>query len=217
MKNVFFLLFLMIFPAFLFAQITEEPHTMSLGVQNALVLDLPDTDSKLISQNWKTYLKEYGKVKYNRKAKEWYLMRTKISPIDASDKIDIYMQSDDNQIIVYIDFGDEFLTKKHPSYDNAVDFLKAFELEVEIAKIQKELEEEEKSMKKLEKQQTILNRNEIRYNKTIENAKNKIVQYEEKLIKNKEEQIAIAQKIEEQKLAVDAVKKKLDDTTQKGK
>ena len=43
------------------AQISEQTKRMSQGNNNALVLEIPNADSKLVGEVWKDYMKDFEK------------------------------------------------------------------------------------------------------------------------------------------------------------
>ena len=55
------------------AQVQEKEALMSLGDQNALTIDIQNVDKKALESYYKGYFKEFGKVKFNRKANEYYI------------------------------------------------------------------------------------------------------------------------------------------------
>ncbi|MCB0679735.1 MAG: hypothetical protein KDC32_02055, partial [Saprospiraceae bacterium] len=40
-------------------QITESTRSMNMGSQNALILEIPNADDKLVEKWWKQYMKDY--------------------------------------------------------------------------------------------------------------------------------------------------------------
>ena len=200
------------------AQISEESKSMSDGIQNALVLELPNTSKKFVGKLWKKYLKDFkgGKSKKNKKQNEIFTENIKITEI--SDKpIDLYSRitqiGDDVELSIWINLGGAYLSSTaHPKeYLEAEKFLMRFALDVTKEKIKIEIEEEENKLKKLEKTLKKLKRANDNYHREIEQAKEKIKKAEKNIEDNEADQENTQELIEEQKQAVLRVKKKLED------
>ncbi len=141
------------------AQITEETKTMSQGVQNALVLELPNTDDKFIDKLWKKHLKSFkgGKTKKNKKENELFTDNIKIPEIGGANAVDLYSRIAENGDYVYLtlwtDLGDAFLSSaEHPDrYVEGEKLLMRFALEVTKEKIKIEINKEENKLRAFEK------------------------------------------------------------------
>ena len=192
------------------AQITEKSREMSLGVQNAFIVDLPDTDDDMITSEWKAYLKEYGKVKRNRKAKEYHLMEESIESIHGEEKMDIYMKREDNQMMVFFDIGGQFLDDSHEDHENAIKFLEDFILEVQKSKIEIELANEENHLKKFEKNLSTLEKDNNKYHSKIEDAKKTIKKNKNRIETNESDQKRMNKTIQEQKDLIENIKDRLN-------
>lgn len=200
-------------------RIDDTVEAMSLGAKSALTLTFSNTDDKLVESAWNDFLKDnYGaKAKYNRKADEWFADNADIVALGLGSLIDVYSrvkQSKDDVIFyLWVDLGDNFLSEKdNPErYDEAVKLLEKFELAVGKEKTRQQLSDEQDKLKKSESElEKLVGANE-RLHKEIEKAKEAIKKAEESILKNEEEQTIAKQKIENQKKAVDAVRKKLDE------
>ncbi|MGB4960278.1 MAG: hypothetical protein WBO36_12435, partial [Saprospiraceae bacterium] len=66
----------------------EKKTTMSLGAQNAFYIEIDGADKKLAEKTFYDFVKEYGKMKENKKAKEHFLMATKIPVINGMSPVD---------------------------------------------------------------------------------------------------------------------------------
>lgn len=221
MKNQLLLAFcgLLISSLSLNAQISEQSRTMSEGVQNALVLELPDTNDKFVNKLWKKYLKGFkgGKSKKNKKENQVFTSNIKIPEIGGSDALNIYTRTteigDDVQLTLWVDLGGAFLSSaEHPEeYLEGEKLLMRFGLEVTKEKIKIEIENEEDKLKKLEKTMKKLKRANDNYHRDIEQAKEKIKNAEKNIEENEVDQENTDQLIEAQKEAVKKVMKKLED------
>ncbi|MFK7807101.1 MAG: hypothetical protein AB8F74_04790 [Saprospiraceae bacterium] len=201
------------------AQIAEQSKTMSDGMQNALILELPDTDDKFVDKLWKKYLKDFkgGKSKKNKKADEVFTDDIKIPEIAGSDPIDLYSRTteigDDVELTLWIDLGGAYLSSSaHPEeYLEAEKLLMRFGLEVTKEKIKIEIDKEEDTLKKHKKTLKKLKRSNDNYHRDIEQAKEKIKKAEKNIEENEVDQENTQKLIEEQKETVRRVMKKLED------
>ena len=200
------------------ARITEQVRTMSMGSESALVLSIADADEKLVEEVWKNYIKDFyrGKTKKMRREGEWFTDDASITAIGGSNTVDLYAVIDqagkDVDFLLWCDLGGAFLSSdSHPErYREAEALLQKFNLEVTKAKIQQELDEEEKELKKLENELKKLENDNERAHKEIEKAREAIAKAEKEIEQNLKDQEASAQKIEGQKEVIEAVRKKLN-------
>ncbi|MEM1320108.1 MAG: hypothetical protein AAGG75_07600 [Bacteroidota bacterium] len=202
----------------LLGQVSEEERVMSLGLNNAVVLEMPDTEEKFVEKLWKKFIKPYkGKTKRNRKADEWMTDDAAVVGIGGANAIDIYAQfasvGDDVELAMWVDMGGAFLSSyEHPSpYLEAEKLLMRFALYAAKETTRLELEAEEKRMKKLKSTLKKLERDNERYHREIEQAKARIARAEDNIDANVIEQGDTRQLIELQKEAILLVKKRLDE------
>lgn len=198
-------------------EVNEKAKTMSLGTQNALITSIPDADGKVIEKIWKDYIKEYGKVKKNRKSGEYYSDNIKVSSISGAGTMDVYATMQDGQLITYFDMGDGFLSSEtHSSeYKNAEIFLIEFAHEVQRYMINEELEDQEKEMQSLERElDRLISKNEG-YHKDIERARERIAQAEADIEQNLIDQENKRLEIHAQEELVEETKGKLEEVGKK--
>lgn len=200
------------------AQISEDHKSMSLGVNNALVLELPDVQEKFVEKLWKKYIKQFGgKTKRNKKADEYFTDNAKMVDIGGANTVDVYCRvaenNDDVEVILWLDVENEFISSSvYPEeYTEAEKILMRFALEVTREKIKIELKEEEKKFNKLNKSLKKLERANSNYHRDIEIAKAKIKKAEANIEQNEIDQENTRNSIEEQLEILDAVKKRLSD------
>lgn len=221
MKQRFTILTLLLFPLLLSAQITEETRSMSQGLNNALVLELPEAEQRLVKKWWSTYMKDYDartkKVKGSRE--EFLSAGAEIVAIGGSGEIDVYSRLD--QVgssvtnTVWFDLGAEngFLRsgENNEKYIEAEKFLMRFALFVTKEKIKLELAEEEKELKQLNNDLTKLERENTSYHREIEQAKERIKRAEANIVTNLENQEKAKGDIENQTEVVKEVKRRLSE------
>jgi len=220
MKNINFLIGFLLFICtnFCVAQVSivEQEMNMNMGIKNAIVLELPDSDIKLVEKLWKKYIKQFGgKTKKVKKSNEWMTDNATISTI-STDWVDMYSsfeKSGNNAVLnLWVDMGeDEFINSyAHASqYEELENILLHFSEEVRKANVELEMAEEEKTLKRLETELKKLERLNDNYHKEIENAKAKIAKAEENIITNESDQEQARDLILQQQNRVEEVRQKM--------
>jgi len=196
------------------AQITEGSKSMSQGMKNALVLELPGVEDAFVEKLWKKYIKPSGgKTKKNRS--EWFTDDASLASVGGSNTVDIYMSPEelgpDINMNVWFDLGGAFLnSEEHPNrYVEAEKYLMRFALFMAKEKTQLELESQEKTMGKTENLLKRLERDNERYHRDIEVAKEKIRLSESNIETNLVEQEETRKLIEAQLVAIEKIRAKL--------
>ena len=213
------ILLVLILGTTLHAQIREQKVKMSMGVQNALTLEIPGVTDKLVGEVWKNYLKkEYRtKVKWNRKTDEWFADDADIASLGLGNTIDIYAtaeeKGEDVRLNVWFDLGGAYLSAKDHKdrYTDAEKMLMRFGLEVAKEKTRRELEYEMDELKDLQKELAKLQTANDRYHKEIERAKEVIKKAEEDIVNNEQEQKNMEGQITDQEKVIKGVEKRLND------
>lgn len=196
------------------AQITEGGKSMSQGYENSLTLEMPNIDAGFGDKLWKKYIKGFG-GKTKKSKSEWFTDDTQISGIGGANTIDIFMQSnesgEDLELAVWFDLGGAYLnSSEHPdAYLEAEKFLMRFALFVAREKTNVELDTENKAMSKLESLLKRLERDNERYHREIELAKEKIRQNESNIETNIVEQEETRKLIELQIQQLEKIKQRL--------
>lgn len=216
-KHTILLFSFIMFLSNLDAQVVEKTKTMSLGTQNALIISVPDADEKLIEKQWKDYIGEYGKVKKNRKANEYYADDIKISSISGAGTIDVYSQSVDGQLIAFFDMGNGFLSSEthQNDFENAEVFLQEFAFTVKRYMINEELDDQKDELEDLVRDLERLKRLNEGYHKDIEQAKERIAQAEINIEENIVDQENKVKEIEGQEIKVEEVRERLENVGKK--
>ena len=205
-KNLLFTL-LFAFACFM-GQAQTESYTkdvsMSLGTLPAIVLDMAEISEKSASTYWSDYMKEYSKLKKNRKAGELFAEDTRVPLIRASE-IDLFSKVEDLQsdsrLYVWIDLGDAFLTAEQDAetFKNAKKFVDDFAVYAEKRHVEGLLDDAEKALKTQEKDLKGLGKDLESYEKAIEKAKEQIAKMERNIEENTISQQAKVDEIEGQK------------------
>ncbi len=176
------------------AQVSEEEKAMSQGVNNAVVVNIPNTTTKIAEKVWKDYAKQFkGKTKKNRKAEEWRTTGGNISGIGEGN-LKVYAQiqseSDDVELSMWISMSDGYLSSAdhNDEFKEAEKLLNDYALEVRIETVKQELNGEEKNLAKFEKDLKKLKKDNEDYHKDIKNAEKDIESSEKALITNDDDQ-----------------------------
>lgn len=218
-KSIFWAFLVMITATGLKAQgdeVSERKISMSLGPQNCFYVELKGADKKLAEKTFTEFFKPYGKLKENGKAREWFIMATKITPVGGSSPMDVYVKVEEgkNQATTYVwmDLGGEFLNSKdHPKMAESMSrWMKDYHLEVRKKVVAEEVRQEEKLLAQLERDLKKLREKHLSYEQDIEKARLKILESEKNIEKNLVEQEQKNVEITAQKLQVEKVIEKLN-------
>jgi len=198
------------------AQINEEKMAMSVGVNNAVILDIPDSKAKIVEKVWKDFSKDFNsKTKKDRKTDEWITENPIIRGFAAVNVNTLYARIEDgggaSKLTLWFELDGDFLNSDdYPEeYEAAQMLLLNFGIEVAKEYTLMELEDEEKIMKKLETDLKKLVKDKENYEKSIEDYKDKITKAEENIEQNIAEQENARHSIEDQMELIEKVKKKL--------
>lgn len=197
-------------------KVYEDDVNMSLGSKNALFIEIDGADKKKSEKIWKNYVKDYGKVERNKKAKEYYSQQVAIPMINGASPVNIYSKFEElkemTRFYLWVDLGGEFANSvdNEKQIEGAEEFLKGYYNEVRKAVVNDELEDEEDILKNVEKDLKKLKDKNEDYHNDIEKAKKKILELEEKIEKNLKEQEEKVVEVESQKEVVSKVTEKLN-------
>lgn len=189
---------------------------MSMGNHTALVLNIPDSQSKFVDKLWKKYLSQEGtKVTKNRKSNEWVSEPLYLRGVRNLGSVVLYATSEeigeDVEHIVWFDLGDTYLnSRSHGSdYLEGEKFLMQFGLFATREMIRLELEAEEKALKEMENKLNRLARQNDGYHREIKMARERIERAEANIVTNEQEQQTTATEIEDQQRRLEAIKQRM--------
>ncbi len=214
------LFILSLFSTAICAQVTEDMSMMSLGKQNAFIIDHEGADAKTLSSFWEDAFKEYGKVKRNRKAKEWYCESCQISLVSTT-PVAVYFKivegKGQSTSYTYIDDGQQFISSENApeKAEQFKDLLYRMSLDVRREVIRQELENEENLLKNLNKDLSKLEKRNKDLHEDIEKLKQKIVETENDIHLNLEEQDNKKVEIKKQEKVIERVAQKLNNVGRK--
>ncbi len=194
MKQTITTLFVAIFLAFAgtaSAQLEayDKDVTMSLGSQPAIVLDMNEISSRDAEEYWQDFVKEYVKLKRNRRADEYYAKGISI-PLVSDRKLDIYSKIEDlkgsSRLYLWIDNGGAFVSASEDpkTLKAAKNLVNDFAVEAEKLHVEELLKAEDKNLATLEKDLKGLEKDKESYENDIEDAKEKIAKAEKNIEEN---------------------------------
>lgn len=201
----------------------EEDMNMSLGTKNALYVDVEGADKKIAEKAIESILKEYGKVKKNRKAKEYYAEKITIPAIGGAQPLDVFVKVDEmreqSRLYLWVYDGSNFINSVDDAdkVDGAESILKDFFVKARREAIQQEVDHEEdnlkdreKELKKLEDNNENLHKDIAKWEKEIEERKRRIEQAKVDIEENLVNQDDKAVEISEQKDVVNSTIEKMN-------
>ena len=214
-----FLLLLFLTGSTALAQVTSQRQSMSRGSNDALILELPSADEKMVDKLWVDWLKDEYKVKTkrNRKSKEYESLNFGIPGVSTGGKVDMYSKVEERgsgtEVIVWIATPDGYVSPEldRNRYYKAEEMLMRFALDVSREQIEQQVEAEEDALADLEKDLEKLQKDEERANDDIREAEKKIQEAEEAIRQAQQEQQAKRREIEEQMRVVENTKRRLKD------
>lgn len=214
MKILNILLFSTLFSIGLNAQMFESKQELSVGLQNSYAMDYPNADKKMVEKALENAVKEHGKVKKNRKAKEWNCQECKI-PTISSNPLNVYYKVEEGKgqttSYLFFDDGGKFLSSDNGAAQADIErFSMNIYHDVERMVIGKELENEEDQLKDFNKDFEKLEKKNKDLHNDIEEYKEKIRKAEKAIEQNLQEQEDKNIEIEQQKNKVGAVTEKLN-------
>lgn len=191
---------------------------MSQGINNALSIDLLNTDAKTVEKLWKKFMKGYkSKTKKVKRKDEWFSDDAEIASVGGIDPVDVYAifaeSGDDIILTVWFNLGTEgyVSSNQHPEqYQGAQQLLNRFALDVSRQSANNALKLEENNLKKMESDMKRLKKSNKRYHNDIEQAEKKIEKAKANIETNELEQEELEAQIKAQKEKVQVAKKRRD-------
>jgi DNA repair exonuclease SbcCD ATPase subunit len=217
MKNAGLIFFMLMFCYSLtIAQVSEEERSMSQGMYNAFVINIPNADDGDAERLWRKFIKtKKAKTKKVKRTSEWYSEGVEITGLVA-EEVDLYAtfenSGDDVRMVVWFNMGEDYLSSTaYPSeYSAGEQVLYDFEMIMYKESVKEEIKEEENNLKKLESELKRAIKDKERYEREIEQAKDKIKKAEANIESSLAEQEEINNRIEEQLKIVERTKKKME-------
>lgn len=184
--------------------------TMSLGKQTGVYIEVEGGDKDDLKDMWEDYMKDYGKTRRNKKAKEYCSEGARIPIISSSNSVDMYAKFEDgkNQASAYFwaVVEGEFVDDSEGIQNFVQDYYVMARKDV----INKEIKDQEKLLKNLDKDMGKLIKKNSGYHKDIEKAEDKIRKAEENIEKNLNDQDSKQAELLQQKEVLDLIIDKLN-------
>ena len=165
-------------------QVTEVSHPMSIGDQNAMVIELAEGTHEIFEQHWKRYSKDYGKVRKVKGTDELKIEFAQIEDVAGTDPINVYVRhlfvDSVEHMYMWVEKADGFVSSAdHPdAYEGCESILEDFAYQAEVELISEELRDQEKILTRLESDLGRLQRQNESYHKTILKSKTQISEAE---------------------------------------
>lgn len=225
MKNLFSTLSFLALLVFagsqvLSAQVTSQRMTHSRGNNDAVILELPTADTKMVDKLWGDWLKDNYKVKTKKVKKtknEMQHLNFSIPGVSVGGNVDMYsmirQSGSGSEVMIWIATPDGYISPEMDSgrYIEAEKMMMRFALEVSRAQIEMQVEEEEKMLKDLEKELEKLRKEKEDFEKDIADAERAIEEARQKILTNAGDQENKGKEIEAQIEQIESTKRKLKD------
>ena len=172
-------------------------------------------DKKIVENVVENTIKQYGKVKRNRKAKEWNCESCNISRISSS-PLSVYYKVDEGKNLVttylFFDDGQKFLSSYNDkdAAESIEDLCMEIYYEVHREMLRKEIEDMEKDLGGFEKDLSKLIKKNENLHQDIEDYKEKILKAEKDIEQNLNDQEDKRIEIEQQKILIEKITEKLN-------
>jgi DNA repair exonuclease SbcCD ATPase subunit len=202
------------------AQVTSQRMTMSRGSNDAMILELPTANEKMVSKLWPDWLKDNFKVRTKKVKKtknELSHLNFSIPGVSTGTKLDMYSSvrtsGGGSELTVWIATTDGYISPEIGSgrYIEAEKMLMRFALAVSKAQIEMQIEEEEKALKGLEKELEKIRKDKEKLEQDIVNAERAIEKARGEIENNLDEQDSKTREIGAQIEKIEATKRKLKD------
>lgn len=202
------------------AQVTSQRMTHSRGDNDAIILELPTADDKMVDKLWSDWLKENYKVKTKKVKKtknEMQHLNFSIPGVSTGGKLDMYSMiresGSGSEVMVWIATPEGYISPQLDSgrYIEAEKMMMRFALAVSRAQIELQVEEEEKALRDLEKELERLQKDKEGFEKKIADAEKAIADARRDIENNLGDQKSKEREIQQQIRQIESTKRKLKD------
>lgn len=195
-------------------QVQEVLRVMSLGTENAYIVQVAGADEKMAEKALKDYLHTYGKIKEQKKFKELHLLNTPIAPVNGSNPLDLYVKIQVAESNAAISFwvrnqsGFVSTVSQQEISSRFRNFINNYQLVLEKDVAEKAWKLERDLLQKLEKDLKKLQENNKNYHQDIQKAKERIAEAEKNIEQNLKQQEMKTQEILDQHIRVQKAEEK---------
>lgn len=202
------------------AQVTSQRMTHSRGNNDALLLELPTAEQKMVDKLWTDWLKDNYRVKTKKVKKtknEMQHLNFSIPGVSVGGNVDMYsmirQSGSGSEVIAWIATPKGYISPEmdRGRYLEAEKMMMRFALAVSRAQIEQQIEEEEKRLSDFEKELERLRKDKEGYEKDIANAERAITEARQKIEGNLSDQETKGKEIEDQIRQIEGTKRKLND------
>lgn len=202
------------------AQVTSQRMTMSRGTNDAMILELPTADEKLVSKLWPDWLKDNYNVKTKKVKKsknELEHLNFSIPGVSTGSKVDMYSSirtsGGGSEVTIWIATPEGYISPQLGSdrYIEAEKMLMRFALEVSKEQIKLQIEDEEKALSDLEKDLEKIRKDKEKLEQDILDAERAIEKARSDIDANLNDQDAKSREIQAQIEKIEATKRRLKD------
>ena len=223
MKDVFFtvtfITLLLLAAAKLTGQVTSREQMMSRGNHEALLLELPSAEAKLVENLWEDWLKDNYKVRTkktkNARNGELSSLNFGIPGVSTGTKVDLYSRVEKvgsgSELSVWIATPQGYVSPEldRGQYLEAEKMLMRFALAVSREQIEQDVDTQEDLLKEMERDLDRLRKDKERAEKDIVDAQKLIAEKEAEIQQNLVDQETKQREIEAQLRVVDVTKQQL--------
>ena len=225
MKDFFFTLtfisLLVLAAAKLTGQVSSQQQMMSRGNNDALLLELPSAQAKLVEDLWEDWLKDNYKVK-TKKTKggrdgELSSLNFSMPGVRAGGKVDMYSRvsksGNGSELAVWIATPEGYVSPDldRGQYLEAEKLLMRFALAVSREQVAQDVDTQEDRLKEMEKELDRLRKDKERAEKDIVDAQQLIAEREADIQQNIVDQETKQREIEDQLKVVEQTKRQLEE------
>lgn len=194
---------------------------MSRGTENAFAITLEDVSYKVTKNVWKDYVRSHfrSRAKYDRREKEYIAEGARVRQL-TNFPVHLIAEIEDVgkhiQFTLWVDLRGAYVeSQRDPQMTEEVEYiLRDFAVAVERAKIEEQLDQEEKELHQLERDLRRLESAQKRYHREIAAAEALIERMKENIITNTTEQEEANKELQRQMEIVEEVRRLLLTTGQ---
>ena len=205
----------------LYGQVTPRQLMMSRGNQEALILQLPGSDPKLVEDLWEDWLKDTYRVKTSKTKKirtgELSSLNFELPGVSNGGKVDMYSlissAGEGSELTIWIATPQGYVGPDldPTQYVEAEKMLMRFALEVSREQMEQDVENQEDQLSDLEKDLDRLRHDKERAEKEIMDARERIARLEADILDNIKNQETKRLEIQDQIQVVELAKRRLKD------
>ncbi|MEL6669206.1 MAG: hypothetical protein AAFO91_08235 [Bacteroidota bacterium] len=200
------------------AQVNARTLSMSQGVKDAVTLDLPTADQRMVERLWTDFVKDNfdNRNKRNRRSKEMEALNISIPLVSTTGNVDMYSvvneRGEGSELVIWIATNQGYVspTETPDRYIETEKFLLRFALDVARAQLDEQIEDQEKDLRDMERDLGRMENEQERSRRAIEQARERIAEEERNIEQNIADQEAMRQQMETQRQLIQQTKDRKD-------